>query len=114
MKAYFGNGSIPPHILDLDNGWIWAVSFTPRPLYPQGKSPGYPLDRRLGGPHSQSGRSDEEKNSQSLPGLELPIIQHVAQRYTTELSRLFSVKNVNIKIYKTVIFLREGQRLRIF
>jgi hypothetical protein len=24
-----------------------VVSFTPRPLYPQGKSPWYPLDRRL-------------------------------------------------------------------
>jgi hypothetical protein len=31
------------------------VSFTPRPLYPQGKSPWYPLDRRLGGPQSYSG-----------------------------------------------------------
>jgi hypothetical protein len=28
------------------------VSFTPRPLYPQGKSSWYPLDRRLGGPQS--------------------------------------------------------------
>jgi hypothetical protein len=28
------------------------VSFTPRPLYPQGKSPWYPLDRRLGGPRA--------------------------------------------------------------
>jgi hypothetical protein len=28
------------------------VSFTPRPLYPQGKSPWYPLDRRLGGPQT--------------------------------------------------------------
>jgi hypothetical protein len=25
-----------------------VVSFTPRPLYPQGKSPRHPLDRRLG------------------------------------------------------------------
>jgi hypothetical protein len=30
----------------------------------------------------------KEKNSQPLPGLEPPIIQPVAQRYTTELSRL--------------------------
>jgi hypothetical protein len=28
------------------------VSFTPRPLYLQGKSPQYPLDKRLGGPQS--------------------------------------------------------------
>jgi hypothetical protein len=31
------------------------VSFTPRPLYAQGKSPWYLLDRRLGGPQSRSG-----------------------------------------------------------
>jgi hypothetical protein len=28
------------------------ASFTPRPLYSRGKSPRYPLDRRLGGPHN--------------------------------------------------------------
>jgi len=28
-------------------------SFTPRPLYPQGKSLWYPLDKRLGGPQSR-------------------------------------------------------------
>jgi hypothetical protein len=41
------------------------ASFTPRPLYPQGNSPWYPLDRRLGGPQSQSGHGGEEKNSQT-------------------------------------------------
>jgi hypothetical protein len=81
MKAYWS-------ILDLGTRWRWVVIFTPRPLYPQGKSSWYPLDRRLGGAQSRSGRDDEEKNSQSLLGLELPIIQPVAQRYTTELSRL--------------------------
>jgi hypothetical protein len=55
----------------------------PRPLYPQGKSPWYPLNRRLDGPQSQSGCSGEEKNTQPLPGLEPPTIQPVAQRYTT-------------------------------
>jgi hypothetical protein len=44
----------------LDGG----VSFTPRPLYSQEKSPSYPLDRRLDEPQSRSGRSGEEKNSQ--------------------------------------------------
>jgi hypothetical protein len=34
---------------------VRVVRFIPRPLYPQGKSPQYPLDRRLGGPQSQSG-----------------------------------------------------------
>jgi hypothetical protein len=41
----------------------------------QGKSPSYPLDRRLGGPRSRSGHGGEEKNSQPLPGLEPPIIK---------------------------------------
>jgi hypothetical protein len=57
---------------------------------PQGKSPWYPLDRRLSGPQSRSWRGGEEKYSQALLGLEPPTIQPVAQRYTTELSRLFS------------------------
>jgi hypothetical protein len=62
-----------------------VVSFTHRPLYPQVKSPWYPLDRKPSGPQSQSGRGGEEKDSQLLPGLEPSIIQSVTQRYTTEL-----------------------------
>jgi hypothetical protein len=87
MKAYWGSEVTTPRILDLGTRWRWAVNFTLRPLYTQGKSPWYQLDR-LGGPQSCSGRGGEEKNSQPLSGLELPIIQPVAQRYTTELSRL--------------------------
>jgi hypothetical protein len=37
---------------------------------PAGKSPWYPLDRRLGGNQSRSGGGGEEKNPQPLPGLE--------------------------------------------
>jgi hypothetical protein len=44
------------------------------------------LDRRPGEPQNRSGCGGEEKNSQSLPGLEPSIIQLVAQRYTAELS----------------------------
>jgi len=33
-----------------------VVSFKPWPLYDQGKSPWYALDRRLGGLQSRSGR----------------------------------------------------------
>jgi hypothetical protein len=40
----------------------------------------------LGGPQNRYGRGGEEKSSQTLSGLEPPIIQPVAQRYTTELS----------------------------
>jgi hypothetical protein len=48
------------------------------------------LDRRLGGSQSSSERGGEEKNSQTMPGFEPPIIKTVAQRYTTELSWLLS------------------------
>jgi hypothetical protein len=91
MKAYCGSGVIDPSILDLGTRWRWVVSITPWPLYLQGKSPWYPVDKRLGGLQSRSGRGCEQKNSQPLPGLESPIIHAVAQRYTTELSRLLTL-----------------------
>jgi hypothetical protein len=59
----------------------------PAALPPRKKSPWYLLGMRLGGPQSRSGHGDEDKNSQPLPGLQPPIIQPVAQCYTTELSR---------------------------
>jgi hypothetical protein len=47
---------------------------------PPAKELWYPLDRKLGGPQSQSGRGGEEKNSQPLQGQEPPIpIQSVDQ-----------------------------------
>jgi hypothetical protein len=55
-----------------------VVSFMPRPLYPQGKSAWYPLDRRLGGPQSRSGRGGEEKNSQPPPEIEPQNPNHPA------------------------------------
>jgi hypothetical protein len=55
---------------DLGTRWRWVVSFRLRPLCPQGKSPWYPLDMRLGGPQSRSGRGSEEKNPQPPPGIE--------------------------------------------
>jgi hypothetical protein len=81
MKAYCGSEGMPAFILDLGTRWEW-------PLYPQRKSPWYPLDSRLGGPQNRSGRGGEEKNSHPLPGLEPLSIQPVAQRYTTELYRV--------------------------
>jgi hypothetical protein len=49
MKAYLGVFVIAPHFLDLVTKWRRVGRLTPRPLYPQGKSPWYSLDRRLGG-----------------------------------------------------------------
>jgi hypothetical protein len=36
-------------IIDLDTRWRCVITFTPRPIYPWGRSPRYPLYRRLGG-----------------------------------------------------------------
>jgi len=41
----------------------------PQLLYPKGKIPWYPLDRRMGGPQNHSGCSGEEKNSQPPAGM---------------------------------------------
>jgi hypothetical protein len=68
MKTYWGSRGIAPRILDIGTRWRWVVSFTPWPLYPQGKSLLYPLDRRLGEPQSRSGRGGEEKNSLPTAG----------------------------------------------
>jgi hypothetical protein len=83
MKVYWVSRSISPRILDVCTGW--SVQ-----LHPKGRSPCYPLDRRLGGPQSRSGRGGVEKNSHPLSGFEPPIIQLVAHPYTTELSRLLT------------------------
>jgi hypothetical protein len=48
MKAYWRSRGTVPCILDVGTRLRWMVSFMPRPFCPQGKSPWYPLDRRLG------------------------------------------------------------------
>jgi hypothetical protein len=87
------------------DGGEWSAS-RPGHFTPQEKSPWCPLDRMLGGPQSRSESGDEEKHSQPLPELETPIIPPVAQRYSTELSRLLNIvpRNVNID-YSTYIWI---------
>jgi hypothetical protein len=82
MKTYWGSGGIVPGILYLSTGWRLVVSFTPWLLYPQGKSPWYPLDRRLGGPQNCSGYGGEEKNSQGLKLSPCLTKHHTMKRYT--------------------------------
>jgi len=40
IKMYWGSGGIASGILNLDTRGKWVVSFTPQPLYPQGRVPG--------------------------------------------------------------------------
>jgi len=71
MKTYWVNRgiSLQPFITSAIDGVV--VSFTPQPIYSRGKSPPYPLDRKLGGPQSRSGRGGEEKRIPSFPPQEL-------------------------------------------
>jgi hypothetical protein len=62
-EGVLGSEDIAPRLLNLGTRWRRLISFTLRPLYPQGNRLWYPLFRRLGGPQSRSGRGGEEKNS---------------------------------------------------
>jgi hypothetical protein len=63
-----------------------VVSFTPWPLYSQVKSPWYPLDRRLGGPQSRSGRGGEEKHSHTLYAIPLSCPVSVGMQRENEIN----------------------------
>jgi hypothetical protein len=70
MKTCWGSEGIELHAfltseLDGVSGQLHAPATLPR-----GKSPPYPLDRKLGGSQSRSGRDGEEKNSQPPLGIE--------------------------------------------
>jgi hypothetical protein len=72
MKAYWVSGGIIPRVVNVGTRWKWVVSCTPGPLYSPGKGRLYPLDKRLSGTQSRSGRGAEEKKiiSLPLPGIE--------------------------------------------
>jgi hypothetical protein len=103
LEDVLDSGGIVPRILNLGTGWRWVVSFIRPPLYPHGRSPWHPLDRRLDVSHNRSGRGVKKKNSKSLPGLEPPIIQPLSQPHIAELSRLqFHIGTVeNIEYFQS-------------
>jgi hypothetical protein len=66
-----GSGCKCPRFLDLDTSWRWVASFTPRQLYPRGKSSG---THWIGGwVDPRAGLDDMEKLKKflTLPGLKL-------------------------------------------
>jgi hypothetical protein len=92
-----GGLELQPHTcFDLGTRWRWVINFTPLPLYPQGKNPWYPLDRRLVGPRAipdtvmrKISSSHRESNHRT------PIIQPVAQRYTNWVIKALKVNEFN-------------------
>jgi hypothetical protein len=74
------------HIFNLGIRGRWSVIFMPQMLYLGGKSPQYPLDRRLGGPQNRSHYADKEKEI-SAPCQELSP-SHAAHNQVTTLTEL--------------------------
>jgi len=72
--------------INLGTRWKWVVSFLPWQLYPQGKKPWYPLDKRLGGSQSQSGPGSKERKSQPLLGSNPSHPAHSLVTILTELA----------------------------
>jgi hypothetical protein len=70
------------------------VSFTPRPLYPRGKCLRYPLNTRLGGPHSRYEHDGEEK---CLPRRE-------SNHDSPALHPIGWIKGLSVQILTVVIF----------
>jgi hypothetical protein len=81
-----------------------VVIFRPVPLYPRGKGPRYPLDRRLGGAQRRSGRCGEEENL-ALPAIELgrpgrsPSLYRLS--YPDSLYMIYILSPVSGDYYKT-------------
>jgi hypothetical protein len=87
-ESVLWSGGIAPCILDFDTRWRSVVSFTIRPLYPQGKSPWYPLIGGWVDPRAGLDAVVRIKIPSPYRDSNPPIIQSVAQRYTAELPRL--------------------------
>jgi hypothetical protein len=89
-----GEWSYSPNIFDTRTRWRWFVSFTLLPLYSQGNSQQYPLDRRLDGPQSRSGHYGEDKNL--VPARNrTPAVQPVACLYLGSSKRECSSHFIN-------------------
>jgi hypothetical protein len=62
IREHMGSGGIaPPFLTSTLDGGEWSAS-RPGSFIRREKAARYPLDRRLGGPQSRSGRRGEEKS----------------------------------------------------
>jgi hypothetical protein len=60
MKTH-GEVQVTPYILNFSNKWRWVAKLHAQTALPSW-SPSYPLGKGLGGPQTQSGYCEKEKN----------------------------------------------------
>ena len=82
MNAYGWKRGVAPPILDLGTRRVQLSRFTLCPFNFCRKNDLYPLNRRLGGPQSQSKHAFEAENILPLPGIK-PWIIHRTPRHST-------------------------------
>jgi hypothetical protein len=89
MKTYWGVEVQLYAFCDLGSRWRWVVSCTSRPLYSQGKSPLYPLDRRL--------HNEELHNLYASPNI-IRVIELRRMRWEGHVTRMGKMRSAHIFI----------------
>jgi hypothetical protein len=79
---------LTPLIHNIDTAFEWVVSFVPWPPFSQEMRHRYPLNRKLGGHQSSSGRFREEKSMLPLPKFEKPFFSCASRNLVTTLPAL--------------------------
>jgi hypothetical protein len=82
-EGVWGSRCTDPHFLDFSISLRWVVSFTP-----WWKSPWYPLDRRLGGPQSQSCMTKRNSWPYWTSNSDPSVVQPIASCYTDHINPL--------------------------
>jgi hypothetical protein len=82
-EGVWGSGCIDPHFIDLSISWRWVVSFTPRSLYPRGKTSPVPIvcgwvDHRASLDFMKKWKFLSQRDSNP----DSSVLQPVASRYT--------------------------------
>jgi hypothetical protein len=110
MKSYGGVELYLYSFFDHGTRWRCMVIFTPRLLYPQGKIPWYPLDRRLGGPPEPFWTRWWREKFPALAGnrtLEPRSSSPKPSAISTELSRL-SQRNTGDSLKRLHLNMKDG------
>jgi hypothetical protein len=92
------------YILNLGTRWRWVARFVLLLLHFLGKSSRHLLDRRLGGPQSQSERYGEDKNLLPLSGIEPGLPGRLARILAALLTEMFQAYRPSFFIINIFFF----------